>query len=69
LLNSSGYDVDRLLSAGTALNQQTLTHVESEINRVKGLLGQKGGDPASIVEVKAQPSAAAEVTPAPAKKK
>lgn len=45
LLNANGYSVDKLLSAGTSLNAQTLTHVEMEINRVKGLLGAKGGDP------------------------
>lgn len=36
LITSNGYDIDKLLSAGKEINDQTLTHVENEIKRVQG---------------------------------
>ena len=60
LLTNNGYDIDKLLSAGASLNEQTLTHVQMEINRVTNkllleeannakaqALASKGGDPVS----------------------
>lgn len=70
LIESRGFDVDKLLSAGAVLNEQNLTHINAEIARVEAALKSKGGDPQTIVVPPSVPTtkATSDKSPATTKK-